>query len=102
VMPPRFLYRYRPLHDEFSSLQQMLELDKRWFGSRTKFDDEEDMGFPGFEDGEISPGAREVIQKIMDDTGVLCLSSTVEHPKLWELYAAAGEGVSIKLESDSS
>ena len=40
----------------------MLELDKWWFGSRTKFDDEEDMVFPGFEDGEISLGAHEVIQ----------------------------------------
>lgn len=100
LVPPRFLYRYRPLHDEFSSLQQMLECDRWWFGSRTKFDDEEDMVFPGFEDQEISPGAREIIQKIMDNTGVLCLSSSVKHPKLWELYAAAGKGVAIKLESD--
>jgi hypothetical protein len=100
LVPPRFLYRFRTLHDEFSSLQQMLELDKWWFGSRAKFDDEEDMVFPGFEDEEISPGAHEVIQQIMDNTGVLCVSSTVKHPKLWELYAAAGKGVCIKLESD--
>jgi hypothetical protein len=103
VVPPRFLYRYRPLHDEFSSLQQMFEFDKWWFGSRKKFDDEkEDMVFPGydFEDQELSRRASEDTQRFMDKTGVLCLSSSAKHPKLWELYAAAGEGVCIKLESD--
>jgi hypothetical protein len=102
VVPPRFLYRYRPLHDEFSSLPQILESDKWWFGSRTKFDDEEDMVFPGydFEDQEVSRRASEDTQKFMDNTGVLCLSGSAKHPRLWELYAAKGRGVCIKLESD--
>lgn len=80
----------------------MLDLDLWWFGSRTKFDDEDDMVFPGydFEDREISRRASEGIQKFMDNTGVLCLSVSAKHPKLWELYAAAGRGVCIKLESD--
>jgi hypothetical protein len=49
IVPPRFLYRYRPLHDEFSSIQQMLERDRWWFGSRTKFDDSEDMLSPEYD-----------------------------------------------------
>jgi|GEM_PF-2430362 len=102
LVPPRFLYRYRPLHDEFSSLGRMLQFDQWWFGSRTKFDDEEDMAFPGydFQDEELSRRATETTQNFMDNTGVLCLSASAKHPKLWELYAAGGRGVCIKLESD--
>jgi hypothetical protein len=102
VVPPRFLYRYRPLRDEFSSLQQMLRFDKWWFGSRTKFDDEEDMVFPGYDldDSNLSRSASVETQRFMDNTGVLCLSSSATHPKLGELYAARGRGVCIKLESD--
>jgi hypothetical protein len=103
VVPPRFLYRYRDLHDEFSSLRQMLERDLWWFGSRTKFDDPEDMVFPGYDfaDREAARRAHKQNQKeFLDNTGVMCLSVSVKQPRLWHEYAAAGKGVSIKLESD--
>jgi hypothetical protein len=102
IVPPRFLYRYRPLHDEFSSIQQMLERDRWWFGSRTKFDDSEDMLSPEYDfvDAEIARRAREENHEFMNNTGVLCLSISAKQPRLWEEYAAAGKGICIKLESD--
>jgi hypothetical protein len=80
----------------------MLERDRWWFGSRTKFDDSEDMFFPGydFEDPEIERRAREENQEFMNNTGVLCLSVSAKQPRLWREYAAAGKGICIKLESD--
>ena len=102
IVPPRFLYRYRPLHDEFSSIREMLERDRWWFGSRTNFDDSEDMLFPGydFEDPEIARRAKEENQEFMNNTGVLCLSASAKQPRLWTEYAAGGKGICIKLESD--
>ena len=102
VMPPLFLYRYRPLHDEFSSLPQILESDngglghaqnlmmrRIWFSPVTTLRTRK---------SRVAPA--EDTQKFMDNTGVLCLSGSAKHPKLWELYAAGGRGVCIKLESD--
>jgi hypothetical protein len=102
IVPPRFLYRYRPLHDEFSSLRQMLEQDRWWFGSRAKFDDPEDMISPvyDFPDPELAKRARKANQDFMDNTGVLCLSISARQPRLWAEYAADGKGVCIQLESD--
>ena len=102
TVPPRFLYRYRPLHDQFSSVRQMLEHDRWWFGSRANFDDPEDMISPAydFDNPELAERARRENQNFMDNTGVLCLSASAKHPKLWDEYAAAGKGVCIKLESD--
>jgi hypothetical protein len=101
LVPPRFLYRYQPLHDNYSSLRQMLERARWWFSSRAEFDDEEDMLFPGFNrnNSELSRAALNV-QGFMDGTGVLCLSASAKQPLLWELYAGSGRGVCIKLESN--
>ena len=102
VVPPRFVYRYRPLNDEFSSIQEMLKNDRWWFGSRLKFDDEEDMKFLGYEhpDQEAARRAAKETQEFMDNTGILCLSRSASHPTLWKKYAADGKGICIKLESD--
>jgi hypothetical protein len=102
MVPPQFLNRYRPLHDSFSSVQQMLEHDRWWFGSQATFDDPEDMISPvyDFDDTELAERARRANQEFMDNTGVLCLSVSIEQPRLWMEYTAAGKGVCLKLESD--
>jgi hypothetical protein len=101
-VPPRFLYRYRPLHDPFSSVQQILEHDRWWVGSRANFDDVQDMISPGydFHDTDLAERARRENQAFMDHTGVLCLSVSATQPRLWSEYAASGKGVCFKLESD--
>src|ERR1700694_1838861 len=57
VVPPRFLYRYRPLHDEFSSIQQMLERDRWWFGSRTTLMEAPDQGLASHREA-VDPSGR--------------------------------------------
>jgi hypothetical protein len=80
----------------------MLENDRWWFGSRLKFDDEEDMKFPGYDhpDREAARRAAKETQEFMDNTGILCLSRSPNHPTLWKKYAAEGKGICIELESD--
>jgi hypothetical protein len=44
---PKFLYRYRAYQDDYDSLRNILVENRWYFGSRTKFDDEDDCILPG-------------------------------------------------------
>lgn len=105
LVPPRSLYKYRPVVDPHDSVRKMLALNCWWFGSRRSFDDPEDLIFPGIkEDRRLVrlnlETARADMQDVLDKTGVFCLSESAKDPDLWRLYASDGAGICVELESD--
>lgn len=123
---PRFLYRYRAYQDDFNSLRNILVENRWYFGSRTKFDDEDDCVLPGVivddrdhleevvrsVNGTLTteqidrfladPAAeRKVtteVQGYIDRLGILCLSELDDHPELWSRYADSERGVCLCLD----
>jgi Protein of unknown function (DUF2971) len=105
LIPPRMLYKYRPLVDGHDSVRKALAQNRWWFGSRRAFDDEDDFIFPGVRDDARLSGADTErlatdMQEVLDGTGVFCLSESAKDLDLWRRYACDGAGICIELESD--
>jgi hypothetical protein len=105
LVPPRFLYKYRPFADANDSVRKILTQNNWWFGSRQSFDDDKDFIFPGVEDdcrlvGLDLERARTDMQDALDKTGVFCLSESPKDPDLWRRYGCNGAGICFELESD--
>lgn len=105
LIPPKLLFKYRPLVDQFNSVHRALARNLWWFGSRLSFDDRDDFVFPGIRyDRRLAAidmdRARSDMQEVLDRTGVFCMSARADHPTLWSLYAADGAGLCFELEAD--
>ena len=125
---PRFLYRYRALHDGYDSLRKILQENRWYFGSRVNFDDQEDCILSGVKidreylehvartrDGTLSARQLNRIQQLVgdpeagtrivaemqgyvDNVGILCLSELDDDTELWRKYADYGSGVCLQLD----
>lgn len=123
---PRFLYRYRAYQDDHDSLRKILVKNRWYFGSRTKFDDEDDSVLPGvlvddrdhleklvravggtlttgqidqfLADPHAERNVTTEVQGYIDRLGILCLSELDDDPELWRLYADSERGVCLSLD----
>ena len=122
---PEFLYRYRAFRDENRSLELLFREGFIYFASPVRFDDPEDLRFPGalaieahvrrlaadagLDETEIAATIEkfqqdpyrtiritEAIQSILNRMGVLCLAETPTSRDMWRLYADNGRGACIR------
>jgi hypothetical protein len=97
----RCLFRFSRVEDQFSSLRKVLEENNWFFSSRRYFDDQDDMVMPEVRirgvPEETLLRARENLQRLWNDMGVLCFSEVWNDPRMWSLYADSGNGVCLRL-----